>query len=442
MAGSMAAGIPATLIHQMLSAGSITDCRLVLAKWIDGIVAADRAAYVLQVGDELRQYLLRNGVVAEVRPAIALNGSVTGRTITERQSFRIDDTREFAGADLADLAAAGLRSSAHVPIVHDDQGYAALVVAHHRPSAYSSQDLAALEAVAALLDAAQRLHGLIPVVAEPGNDRGALAARLGATDARKSNDQRSLLRAALRQGDIESHFQAVFGYPGHQILSLEALARWRQSGGVAAAGQFLPNARGLSERVTLDVARRTVDLGQHLAQRDVTVPPIAINVRGSELDAMINWWDVERPARANVFFEVPATDAAADYEALRTRMLSASKRGLKFVLDDVLEPPTELFDLFRLPLAGVKLGLALSHTAVGNDEVTSRISQIVAAAQRRGLHVTAKGVETSEQAELLSGLGIRRMQGYFFLPPLDEPSVLSWLAPEPERSTRRVKTSN
>ena len=76
-------------------------------------------------------------------------------------------------------------------------------------------------------------------------------------------------------------------------------------------------------------------------------------------------------------------------------------------------------DLARLPLTRVKTDLSLMAQLPETPEQGSAMRAVIAMAHGLGLKVTAKGVETPAQRDLLVALGCDEMQGFLFGGPVE-----------------------
>lgn len=431
-AGGLPGGLPATFVSQMLAAESVPEAQLILSRWLPGIVEVDRVVVISHAGEELRRALLKSGLISEIQPALIAHACVSGAAIRERRSIKVPSTTDQQGDDCATLALAGLRSSLHVPLTFGNTVFGALELAHHRAGFFTDTHVEQLEAAASLLAAVhfvQEAPNSIPAANAAMNPSGPVPVQPGTTTSFASGNHRSLLRSALLQGEIESQFQPSFRYVGLELVSVEALARWRGDHSLKSASEFLPSAPTMTQKVTLRVADQVVAVVRELVEHGVTPPQFMINVAGQDLARMLEWFESQAVPAGSIGFEIPMIDALGAFGAIEEMMLLGQARGIEFTLDDVRNYPPADVNPFALPVGGLKLEMSLTRTAVADDAGRNYVSRLVNMARRRGLRVSAKGVETREQAEALRSLGVNRMQGYFFLPPVGRSDLLTYLAP-------------
>src|SRR5690606_22704699 len=94
-------------------------------------------------------------------------------------------------------------------------------------------------------------------------------------------------------------------------------------------------------------------------------------------------------------------------------MLDALKAlGPSIAIDDFGTGYSSLAYLHRLPVDAIKIDREFVNAL--DDESTALVEAIVALAGALGLPVVAEGVETIEQADILTRLGVPLAQGYLF----------------------------
>jgi EAL domain-containing protein (putative c-di-GMP-specific phosphodiesterase class I) len=99
-------------------------------------------------------------------------------------------------------------------------------------------------------------------------------------------------------------------------------------------------------------------------------------------------------------------------------MTDLKAHGLRFSLDDFGTGYSSLSYLKRLPLDELKIDRSFVRDILV-DACSGEIAQtIISLSRAMGLAVTAEGVETEEQRDLLAHLGCHSFQGYLFSRPL------------------------
>ncbi len=93
--------------------------------------------------------------------------------------------------------------------------------------------------------------------------------------------------------------------------------------------------------------------------------------------------------------------------------------GVQIQLDDFGRGYSSLNVMRRMPLTAIKIDRSFIGGIVGDEECRAIVGTIAAFARALGLDVVAEGVETREQAGILSSIGgFRYVQGHFYGEPV------------------------
>ncbi len=237
------------------------------------------------------------------------------------------------------------------------------------------------------------------------------------------------LRRAIKRDELVLHYQPIVDLADGRIVGAEALVRWpHPRRGLLAPDAFV----GLAEqtglilplgRRVLEQACRQTKRWQDAQPRDV---PLAINVNLS----------ARQVARADLVATVqrvlhdvgldPAclgleiTESALMEETRTTRGVLAALHalGVRLEIDDFGTGYSSLGYLRRLPVVGLKIDRVFVAGLGTDDTSASIIRAVVTLAHGLGLNVTAEGVETQDQLELLRDLHCDRGQGYHIARPM------------------------
>ncbi|WP_298263200.1 bifunctional diguanylate cyclase/phosphodiesterase [Acidocella sp.] len=243
-----------------------------------------------------------------------------------------------------------------------------------------------------------------------------------ATRTAEPGNLRDDLRSALARGDIRLLYQPAFTLPEFGLHGFEASARWQHPvQGLLRPEQFM----GIAESAGL-----AQELGSQLIERACAeavasgTRHLAVNLSPAEFR------DVNLPARLAAILrktglapgalEVEVTEAMlaehADYAAALLQALRNS--GVLITLDDFGAGAAPLGALCHLPLARLKIGQRFIHKLGQDRNAEAMLSATLSLAANLHLQVTALGVETEAQLELLRRQGCHAVQG----PLLGEPA--------------------
>lgn len=101
--------------------------------------------------------------------------------------------------------------------------------------------------------------------------------------------------------------------------------------------------------------------------------------------------------------------------------------GAKVAIDDFGTGYSSLSYLKKLPIDALKIDRSFVSGLPEDGPDRAIISAVVAIAQELNLRVTAEGVETAEQRDMLRSLGCDEVQGYLFARPLPAADFFSTL---------------
>jgi EAL domain-containing protein (putative c-di-GMP-specific phosphodiesterase class I) len=218
------------------------------------------------------------------------------------------------------------------------------------------------------------------------------------------------------------------------LTRVEALVRWDDAEfGRVAPSRFVPLAEkhGLIEELTQWGLRTT--LRQWLKWRDEGIDTcVAFNISALSLEQLDFPDLVERMCRA---LEVPTDRLVLELTESATQPLIKLMdtltrfriKGIGLAIDDFGAGYSSLMQLRQLPFTEVKIDRFFVSDAVTSSDSRLIVASIVDLAHGLGLTVTAEGVETREQLQLLVELGCDVAQGYLVSRPLEPNGLGDWM---------------
>ncbi|MFN8156791.1 MAG: EAL domain-containing protein [Candidatus Nanopelagicales bacterium] len=237
------------------------------------------------------------------------------------------------------------------------------------------------------------------------------------------------LSAAIQDGQIVPFLQPVLDASTRRVVALEVLARWQHpQRGLLGPFDFLPDAEefelldALTLRLVEAVGRRRTEIDSVVGRLGVAFNLAPQQLGHPELLAAL----ITTAGVGGCTVEV--TEAAAfggdagTIDALRR--LRAG--GARTSLDDFGTGYSSVLHLKAFGFDEVKIDREfVSGSAEGPD--ATLVTAMVGMAHALGAIAVAEGVETAEQADVLTGLGVDRLQGFHFARPMAVDDLLGWL---------------
>ena len=231
------------------------------------------------------------------------------------------------------------------------------------------------------------------------------------------------LREALEHDELRLEYQPMIDPRDGSVVAVEALLRWTLEGeGPVSPAEFVPIAessglivplgRWVLRRACFDVMglnvqlHRPLRLAVNISPAQVQEPAFAAMVqeRLSESGLAPQLLELE------VTEEMLIRSSQATVQALE----ALSAMGVRIALDDFGTGYSSLSYLKALPIQVLKVDRSfVAGLPEGQDDLAI-VRAVLAMAHALNLDVTAEGVETAEQRDLLAQMGCDLLQGFHY----------------------------
>ena len=241
------------------------------------------------------------------------------------------------------------------------------------------------------------------------------------------------MRAALSRNEFELHYQPVFDAKTSRPCGAEALVRWRHPvAGLMAPDRFIwlaeetgfmePLGQWILERACQDAASWPQNI-------KVAVNLSAAQFRSGALFDVILCALVESglpPERLEL--EITESLFLQNKESHGIVIQQLKNIGVTIVLDDFGTGYASLSYLTMFPFDKIKIDKSFTQGLSSRVDCAAVVASVLSLARDLDIAVTAEGVETKQQFELLRAAGVNQVQGYLFGRPspiadLDFPSL-------------------
>lgn len=247
------------------------------------------------------------------------------------------------------------------------------------------------------------------------------------------------LRTAILEQQFEIHYQPRFRSQNLRITGAEALLRWKHpSRGLLMPEQFIALAeqsgqivalgRWVLRQACLDASRWPGD-----AVVSVNLSPQQLHERLLD-DLRQALADSGLPAQ-RLELEITETALLQDSDDLLALLNDIKALGVRLAMDDFGTGYSSIRSLRQYPFDVIKIDDSFVGTIEHNAEDHSIVRALIELGRGLQLGVTAEGVETEEQLQLLLDDGCTEVQGFHMSEPLTSPALAAMLLDHGEVDT-------
>lgn len=231
------------------------------------------------------------------------------------------------------------------------------------------------------------------------------------------------LKKALKESDsLVLHYQRQVDCSDKKICGAEALIRWNHpTKGFISPAQFLPVAEEFDLMFDLDkyvFIRAIKDI--YILKKNGVDLPLSINLSSSSL-CNPKIVDLMKTVLSKIDIDpnlitIEITESAFIEEKLVSRQIveSIKKLGINIALDDFCTGYSSMEYLLSYSADYLKIDKEFIRKIDEDSQRKKIVKGLITMAQSLNMSVIAEGVETKEEASLLTSLNCNCIQGFFF----------------------------
>lgn len=230
------------------------------------------------------------------------------------------------------------------------------------------------------------------------------------------------LRHAIKNNELEVHYQPIVTLTSEEVVCREALVRWKHpSKGLIPPSEFIPVAEDAGLIVDLgEFVLRQACLDAASWQNDVRV---SVNVSALELndpkivDRVQACLEHAGLSASRLQLEVTETAVMENFSTTTALLRQIQAFGVDIAMDDFGTGYSSLSFLRVAPFDKIKIDKSFVRD-LSTREGRSVVAAIVQMADALNMKTIAEGVETIEQRDILRSLRCGEAQGYLYGRPL------------------------
>jgi EAL domain-containing protein (putative c-di-GMP-specific phosphodiesterase class I) len=235
--------------------------------------------------------------------------------------------------------------------------------------------------------------------------------------------------SGLENGQFVVHYQPQFSADTHEVVGVEALARWdHPTDGLLPPSAFLKIAEELNVVAAIDRVVLEQTLRDMAAWRlsSLGIPKASVNVsarrlRDDELITNLAGLDIQPNT---ISFELVESIFLDEQDELLAWNVDRIKElGIDIEIDDFGTGYASIVSLMKLKPRRLKIDRQIVMPIVRSARQRQLVGSIIDIGKSLGIEVLAEGVETMEHARVLRQLGCNALQGYAFARPMSAPDL-------------------
>ena len=239
---------------------------------------------------------------------------------------------------------------------------------------------------------------------------------------------------AIKKKQINVHYQPIIDQKSNQVISVEALARWNDERyGQVSPATFIPivENHGLSCQFGEQVIQQSLETLVSWRAQGLNLS-MSINISARQLFSpsfipnLLLHVSQYQISTLDIVLEVTESLALRDVDHAIDNLIELQSYGFKVSIDDFGTGHSSLAQLQEISADKLKIDRRFIQQ-LDTSKGYAMVLAIQHMAQALGLKTVAEGVETPEQQQMVSEMGIDFIQGYYYAKAMDKETCLAWI---------------
>ena len=244
---------------------------------------------------------------------------------------------------------------------------------------------------------------------------------------RREKDMERLINDALKNNTVEVFYQPIFSTEKKKFTSAEALVRLRdESGKIVPPGMFIPIAERTGKILELGNAvfenvcrfineKQPQKLGIDYIEINLSVVQCSDEKLAENCIAMMKKYNISSDM---LNLEITESAELLRKDIFMDNLSKLKSYGISFSLDDFGTGQSNLNYIVDMPIDIVKFDRGMTNAFFTDKKARYVMEAAMQMIHGMGLKIVSEGIETKEQYEKISEMGIAYIQGYYFSKPI------------------------
>ena len=238
--------------------------------------------------------------------------------------------------------------------------------------------------------------------------------------AQKNIQTIDMIKTAIDNNNIVSHFQPIINNKTKQIDKYESLVRLiDKDNNVLSPYLFLDiSKKGKYYLQITNIVLKNSFEALKITNKDISINLSALDIEQTSIRNKIFYLlDANKEDNSRIVFELLEDENIKDFEILKEFITEIKKLGVKIAVDDFGAGYSNFERLLEYQPDILKIDGCLIRDIATNSYSLTIVETIVSFAKKQNIQIVAEFVENEEIFNILNNLGIDYSQGYYFGKP-------------------------
>ena len=238
---------------------------------------------------------------------------------------------------------------------------------------------------------------------------------------------------AIKDEEFVLFYQEKFNVEVSKVVGIEILARWNKNGKILSPYNFIE---------TVENSFLNIPFGEYIIDKTFSNVAKILNGYSNSMSISINISPVHLMSKnfidfiknkikeykidtSYIVFEITESSFIQNEILALEQIKKIKELGIRISLDDFGTGYSSLHYLLNLTFDILKIDKSFIDNIENDDKLWKLVFSIITIAKTNNLKIIAEGVENIEQVNILSSLGCKVIQGYYYSKPQSIESLFS-----------------